>query len=161
MYLECLWTAMTRSGYRRRRGCGCMAASHAFREYLRIHRRTFWPRMACAPARPKSLTPPMASPSRPGGAARSATSVIFLFEHDLSENRFHFSGSCSTALHIAIDGFHRPRRPAISSDHEQRADDRQILQRLHEGLGAVGRRLIPEIMEIEGHRGNVEDQKNC
>ena len=33
-----------------------------------------WP---AKPARPKSLTPPMASPSRRGGAARSATSIIF------------------------------------------------------------------------------------
>jgi hypothetical protein len=34
-------------------------------------------------------------------------------------------------LCIAISGFDLPGRPAISSNDEQRTDDRQILQRVH------------------------------
>src|ERR1700687_1582558 len=66
----------------------------------------------------------------------------------------------SYALDLTVDGPRRARRPTIACDHEQRADDREILQRIHQGLGAFRRRLIPEIMEIEGHRGHEEDQEN-
>src|SRR6266436_1928353 len=63
-------------------------------------------------------------------------------------------------LYVAVSGFDRARRPAISRDDEQRTDDRQTLQRVHEGLGILGRRLIPEIVEVIDCRGDEENQKN-
>ena len=38
----------------------------------------------------------------------------------------------------------------------KRADDRQILQRVDQRLGIVGRRLIPEIVEVEGRRSSTK-----
>src|SRR5258705_7144420 len=84
----------------------------------------------------------MKSPSRHGGAPPRGN-----------------SGS-PKPLYVTVSGFDRPRRPAISRDDEQRTDDRQTFQRVHEGLGIFGRRLIPEIVEIIDCRGDKENQKN-
>src|SRR6266404_2707477 len=56
-------------------------------------------------------------------------------------------------LYIAISGFDLPGRPAISNNDEQSTDDRQILQRVHQGLGIFRREIID-------CRGDKEDQKN-
>src|SRR6478752_9336489 len=63
-------------------------------------------------------------------------------------------------LHVAVSGFDASRRPAISRDDEQRTDDRQTLQRVHESPGIFRRLLIPEIVEVVDCRGDKENQKN-
>ena len=62
---------------------------------------------------------------------------------------------------LTIERLHPPGRTAIARDHEQRADNRQVLERINEGLGIFGRGLIPEIVEIESRRSHKEDHKNC
>src|SRR6266567_9164332 len=63
-------------------------------------------------------------------------------------------------LYVAIGRLDHPRRPAIPRDDEQRTDDRQTFQRVHEGSCIFGRRLIPEIVEMVDCRGDKENQKN-
>ena len=51
-----------------------------------------------------------------------------------------------TSLDV-IGGLRRPRQPAISRDHEQRTDQRQIFQRMDQVVPGVGTGLIPEVVK--------------
>ena len=60
--------------------------------------------------------------------------------------------SPASGLHVPVGRFIRPRPAAVACDHEQRADERQVLQGVDQRLGIFGRRLVPEIVEVEGRR---------
>jgi hypothetical protein len=62
-----------------------------------------------------------------------------------------------TPLNIAIDRLRRPRRPAIACDHQQGADDRQILQRMDHVVPAFRAGLGPEVVIIIGRGKDEED----
>src|SRR3569833_147334 len=60
---------------------------------------------------------------------------------------------------IAINRLYRTRCSAVACDQEERADDRQIFQRIDNGSSVFRRRLIPEIMKIERRDGDGDNQQ--
>src|SRR4051812_21918825 len=63
-------------------------------------------------------------------------------------------------LYIPVSSLGWPRPAAVARDHEQRADDRKVLQGVDQCPGIFGRRLVPEIVEVEGRRDDEQDQQD-
>src|SRR6476469_6205786 len=66
----------------------------------------------------------------------------------------------SHGLNVSISGLNRPRSAPIAGNDEQGADQRQVLQGLDQRFAVIRRRLIPEIMEIEGLDRDENNQQD-
>src|SRR6185312_7580601 len=97
---------------------------------------------------------------RRAGAHAPANSVLPWIETrrtpDAGPRERSQSHAVAARLDVAVGRLGEPGSPAVAGQHEQRADQRQVLQGIYQRLAIVGRRLVPEVLEIVGRQRDVD-----